>query len=75
MKITITIDIDPIASGYADEDDLKDNITDFARDLIINGAENEEVELTLLSVEYPCEVYLTDEMPSQPQKPRNYKMW
>ncbi len=52
MKISITMEVDAVASGYADEDALKDSIIDFARDLIIHGAENEEVEVTLLSVEY-----------------------
>ncbi|MCM1362620.1 MAG: hypothetical protein NC235_12055 [Clostridiales bacterium] len=52
MKICITLDIDVEESGYTDEDALKDNLLDFARDLIINGAENEEVGCTLISVEY-----------------------
>lgn len=66
MKMTITIDVDPVASGYADEEELKDSITDFARDLIINGAENEEVELIVLSVS--C-------LEDQTMLPRKYKMW
>lgn len=52
MKITITIDVNAQETGYLDDDELKDNIVDFARDLIINGAENEEVGLTLLNVSY-----------------------
>lgn len=42
MKICITLDIDIEESGYSNEDELKDNLVDFTRDLIINGAENEE---------------------------------
>lgn len=52
MILTIKIDVGVKESGYESEDDLKDNIVDFTKDLLINGAENEEVELTLLSVEY-----------------------
>lgn len=52
MKITITIDVNAQETGYLDDDELKDNIVDFARDLIINGAENEEVACTLLKVDY-----------------------
>lgn len=46
MKITITIDVNAQETGYLDDDELKDNIVDFAHDLIINGAENEEVSLS-----------------------------
>lgn len=52
MKLTITIDVGIAESGYESEDSLKDNIVDFTRDLIINGAESEGVELTMISVEY-----------------------
>lgn len=52
MKIQITIDVNAQETGYRDDDELKDNIVDFARDLMINGAENEEVALTLLDVSY-----------------------
>ena len=51
MKLSVELDIDIQESGYT-EDDLKDNIVDFVHDLIINGAENEEVALTLLKVSY-----------------------
>ena len=52
MKVIITIDVDAQETGYRDDDELKDNIIDFARDLMINGAENEEVACTLLEVDY-----------------------
>lgn len=52
MKISIILEIDIQETGYKSEDDFKDNIVDFSRDLIINGAENEEVALTILEVEY-----------------------
>lgn len=52
MKISIHIDVDPLASGYINENELKDNIIYFAKDLIINGAENEDFQITLLSVDY-----------------------
>lgn len=54
MKISVVLNIDVQESGYANEDELKDNIVDFARDLIINGAENEEIGCTLLEVDYEC---------------------
>ena len=54
MKVYITLDIDIQETGYTYEDEFKDNIVDFARNLIINGAENEEVALTILSVGYEC---------------------
>lgn len=52
MKITITIDVDVQGSGYRDDDELKDNIVDFAHDLIVNGAGYEEVVCTLREVDY-----------------------
>lgn len=52
MKISITLDVDVEETGYKNKDEFKDNIVEFSRDLIINGAENEEVALTLLEVEY-----------------------
>ncbi len=52
MKISIIIDVDAKASGYENDDDLRDNIINFSRNLIINGAEEECIELTLLDVEY-----------------------
>lgn len=52
MILTITIDVGVKESGYESEKDLKDNIVDFTRNLLINGAENEEVELTFLNVEF-----------------------
>lgn len=54
MKISIILDVDAQESGYANEGELKDNIVDFARDLIINGADYEEVGCTLLEVDYEC---------------------
>lgn len=50
MKIYITLDIDVDESGYTDEDEIKDNLVDFVSNLIINGAENEEVGCALISV-------------------------
>lgn len=52
LKICIYLDIDVEESGYTDEDELKDNLLDFTRDLIINGAENEGVGCTLILVGY-----------------------
>lgn len=52
MKISITLDVDVEETGYKNEDEFKDNIVEFSRNLIINGAENENVALTVLEVEY-----------------------
>ena len=57
MKISIILDVDAQESGYANEGELKDNIVDFARDLIINGADYEEVGCTLLEVDYDYDDY------------------
>jgi len=51
MRMIIKIDIDCEESGL-NEDDVKDDIVDFARDLLINGADYKEIGLTLLEVTY-----------------------
>lgn len=51
MRLVITVDIDVVESGL-DEDQVKDNIVDFTRDLLINGAEEQEIGLSLREVEY-----------------------
>lgn len=53
MILTVKIDVDIKESGYESEKDLKDNIVDFTRNLLINGAESEEVGLTFLKVSFP----------------------
>lgn len=52
MIISIKIDVDAVESGFKTEDELKDQIVDFSRDLIINGAEELGTALTLKEVEY-----------------------
>lgn len=56
MIVSIKLDVDPIKSGYKDSDELKDNIIDFAYNLIINGAEELEAQLTVKEVEYDISV-------------------
>lgn len=51
MKLVITVDIDVAESGL-DEDQVKDNIVNFTRDLLINGAADQEIGLSLKEVEY-----------------------
>lgn len=51
MKFIIEVDICLEESGL-DGDEVKDNIIDFTKDLLINGAENEEIALTLKQVSY-----------------------
>ena len=51
MKVIMEIDIDLEESGL-DEDEVKDNILDFTRDLLTYGAEEQELSLTLKEVSY-----------------------
>ena len=51
MKLIMEVDIDLEESGL-NEDEVKDNIVDFTKDLLINGAENEEIVLTLKQISY-----------------------
>lgn len=51
MKLTIVVDVDIEESGL-DEDNIKDNIIDFAKDLIIVGAAEQEIGITLKEVSY-----------------------
>ncbi len=51
MKLIIEVDICLEESGL-NENEVKDNIVDFTKDLLINGAENEEITLTLNQVSY-----------------------
>lgn len=51
MEIVITVDIDTKESGL-DEEFIKDNIIDFTKDLLLNGAAEQEIGLTLKEVDY-----------------------
>lgn len=51
MRLVITVDIFPEESGL-NPDDIKDDIISFVRDLLINGAEEQDVALSLKEVEY-----------------------
>lgn len=51
MRLVITVDIDVKESGL-DSDEVKDNIVQFTRDLLVNGAGEQEIGLTLREVEY-----------------------
>lgn len=52
MRINIVIDVDVRESGFSSEDEIKDNIVDFTRDLLNNGAENQGIGYTLYEVDY-----------------------
>lgn len=52
MRINIVIDVDVRESGFSSEDEIKDNIVDFTRDLLNNGAENQGIGYTLCEVDY-----------------------
>ncbi|MDD3414249.1 MAG: hypothetical protein PHY47_09635 [Lachnospiraceae bacterium] len=51
MKLIIEVDIDIHESGLV-EDEVKDDIVNFTRDLLIIGAANQEIGLTLQQVSY-----------------------
>ena len=52
MRINIIIDVDVMESGFSSEDEIKDNIVDFTKDLLNSGAENEGIGYTLCEVDY-----------------------
>mgnify|MGYP007106002369 CR=1 FL=1 len=49
MLMVMAVEIDTEESGLG-EQDVKDNLPDFARDLLINGAETEDISLALKGV-------------------------
>lgn len=51
MRLVITVDVDLEESGL-NPDEVKDDIVQFARDLLIIGASEQEIGLTLREVEY-----------------------
>ena len=51
MELVIIVDIDVKESGL-DEEFIKDKLIDFTRDLLINGAAEQEIGLTLKEVDY-----------------------
>lgn len=51
MILMITVDVDTEESGL-NKDELKGNIINFTRDLLIIGAEKQEIGLTLKKVSY-----------------------
>lgn len=51
MKISININLDIEESGL-NEDEVKDHIIEFTRNLLINGADNEGIGLVLEEVSY-----------------------
>lgn len=51
MRLIITVDVDVSESGL-NEDEVKDNIAEFTKDLLSIGAEEQEIGLTLTEVSY-----------------------
>ena len=51
MRLVITVDIDMEESGL-NEDDVKDNIVEFTRDLLVIGAYDQRIGLGLKEVNY-----------------------
>lgn len=52
MRINIVIDVDVRESDFNNEDEIKDNIVDFTKDLLNSGAENQGICYTLCEVDY-----------------------
>ena len=52
MRIDIRIDVDVKESGFSSEDEIKDNIVDFIRDMLNNGDENQGIGYTLCEIDY-----------------------
>lgn len=68
MILVITVDIDVKESGL-DAEEIKENITQFTRDLLTFGAEEQEIGLTLKEVEYseePSDEYIEESSGSFP---------
>lgn len=51
MKLNIVVDVDIEESGLQEEQ-IKNNIVDFTRDLLIIGGATQEIGLTLREVSY-----------------------
>lgn len=51
MRLVITVDVDLEESGL-NPDEVKDNIVQFAEDLLVIGASEQEIGLALREVEY-----------------------
>lgn len=51
MRLMIPVDID-LGESSLSEHEVKDNVTEFARDLLIIGADEQGIALTLEEVEY-----------------------
>lgn len=51
MVLDIKVEIDTDESGL-DEEEIKDNIIDFTRELLVNGATEERIAMTLKEVNY-----------------------
>lgn len=50
MKLTITVDVNAKCSGYKNDNDLRDKISDFVYDWLVNGAENQHVDFSVKSI-------------------------
>lgn len=55
LPINVVVDVDIEESGL-NEDEVKDNIIQFARDLLIVGADEQRIGLTLKEVDYSNEI-------------------
>lgn len=51
MRLTIVVDVDIEESGL-DQDEVKDNIINFTKDLLIIGAAEQEIGIALKEVSY-----------------------
>ena len=50
MKLTIEVNVSAKCSGYKSDRELRDNISDFVYDWLVNGAENQNVDFSIKSI-------------------------
>lgn len=50
MKLTIEVNVNVKCSGYKSDKELRDNISDFVFDWLVNGAESQKVDFSVKSI-------------------------
>lgn len=50
MRLTITVDVSAKCSGYKNDRELRDDISDFVYYWLINGADNRKIDFSLKSI-------------------------
>lgn len=50
MRLTIKVDVSAKCSGFKSDKELRDKISDFVYDWLVNGAENQNVDFSIKSI-------------------------